>query len=163
MTATIALAHHTRGRTRFKLKPAGISEISKWQHDLKIRKGIINVRYDSHGGSLVVHHALDLNDLVHFLEKISGISIGAPQHTRRRVPSAEVSDSMSRIGKAWDGAIQKATAREMDFKLLSAFGLVGLSIYQWRRGKFLPAGLPMAMQALTILMQVPVPPIEADG
>lgn len=147
------LAHHSPGRTRFKVpSKSWDKEYFLFVTDL-LRKlpGVRSVKINPTTASVVVFHDLDVSQVIQWAEEQ-----GAFQ-TIERLPDLPLSEdfesALQSAGQNLDRDLKNATGGEIDLKTIIAFGYFGFSLVQIRRKSFLPAAWVLAMHGLDTLKQ----------
>lgn len=151
MTPRAHVAHHSPGRTRFKVtsktwdREYFLSAMRNLQKLSEIKSAKVNYLT----GSIVVFHDLDLQQLMELLEK--QCILQACVHTYVVANESSFESALQTASKNLDRDLKKVTGGEIDLQSVIAFSYFGFSLVQLRRKSFLPAAWVLAMHGLDTL------------
>jgi len=165
VSARAEVAHATRGRARIRLPSAkgDARFFTRVEEELRGVPGVADVRVNPTTASVLVRHAGDLGAIAQHarardLFELSDLPTGA-------APEGRAAESSSARGHAagWtldevrrrllrlDEIVRERSNESVDVRMMVFAALLGGSVYQLTRGKFLPAGAAMLMEATKML------------
>lgn len=161
MSAAAVIVHATRGRARLRLPSAkgDAAFFRRLEEELRKCAGVTDVKVNARTGSVLVRHGGDL-DVVARHARAQGLfelreqDEQAPRTDEARGGLSRHARTLEDIEKAIrdaDASLRRRTHGAVDLQALAFGALLGGSAYQLVRGKFLPAGGTMLVQALGLL------------
>jgi len=170
VSASAVLVHATRGRARFRLPSAkGDAKLfHRIQEGLAKCAGVADVKVNPRTGSVLVRHRGDLDVVArHAREQgLFELRDQMPGEHEQRLRDEDRREANGRGGltrhartleeiekaiREADESLRRRTKGAVDLQALAFGALLGGSAYQLVRGKFLPAGGTMLVQALGLL------------
>lgn len=153
MTPRAQVAHHSPGRTRFKV-PSKMGDRSYFlsvKNLLQKMAGVQFVRINPATASIVVFHNLDLSQLMQGAEELGALqTVESPNNG---VVRENFESALHSAGQNINRDLKNVTGGEIDLQTVLAFGYFGLSLIQIRRKSFFPAAWVLAMHGLDTLKQ----------
>jgi hypothetical protein len=159
VSAAALLVHATRGRARVRLPSAkgDTAFFRRLEEELRRCAGVTGVKVNAKTGSVLVRHGGDL-DVVARHARAQGLfeleEREEPRASEARGGLSRHARTLEEIEKAIrdaDDSLRRRTNGAVDLQTLAFGALLGGSAYQVVRGKFLPAGATMLVQALGLL------------
>lgn len=145
------VSHHSVGRTRLRIpeRKRDLAYLTATGRRLEVIPGVERAAVNAATGSILLEHHLSLQELSNLGRDRSLFEV---EEVKPAEPASEslASNLRTFVNKS-DERIRSLTDGEVDVKLLVAGGLMGLSLFQLRRGDFLPAGMVLALMAVDTL------------
>jgi hypothetical protein len=160
MSAAAHIAHVTRGRARLRVPSVkgDARFFQRVEEELRKCPAVIDVTVNPSTASVLVRHRGDFDAVARHAETHALFDIREPPQgdgtddgRGRLVPSVSTIDEIRDAVIAADDELRRRTNGAVDWRTLAFGALLGGSAYQLVRGKFLPAGGTMLLQALDLL------------
>ena len=146
--------HHSVGRTRLRIaeKACDGGYFAAAAEHLRMFDGVNSVHVNPRLGTILILHHTPLGRLFQRAHSDGVFSI-AITHSKlsRSSPAKRFAREVFAITKRLDSALLEASDGSIDLQTVTAVALLGMSAYQVRNGKLLPAGVPLFAQGLSLL------------
>jgi hypothetical protein len=165
VSASATLVHATRGRARLRLPSAkgDAAFFRRLEEELRNCVGVTDVKVNARTGSVLVRHGGDLDVVARHARAHGLFDLREREERDEQEPRtdeaaraglsrhARALDEIENAIRDADKSLRRRTNGAVDLQALAFGALVGGSAYQLVRGKFLPAGGTMLVQALSLL------------
>lgn len=141
-----------RGRARLRLPAAkgDMGFFKRLAHDLDALEGVKDVKINPTTASVLVYHKGDVAEVMQRAEAQGLFSVASEPPEPHDDPLEALRGRLLGV----NASFRQRTRNVADLRSLAFTALVGGSVYQLFRGKFLPAGGTMLMQAMEVLLGV---------
>ena len=150
MASAAVIAHHSPGRTRFRL-PEHRYDNQFLEHAasaLRDCEGVESVSVSPATGSLLVLHVMDLDALLRYADE-HGLFQAVPS-AAIEAREAVLHSVAQRLASVDDRLLERSQGK-YGVRGLAFYGLVGSMVYQLYRGNVLPAAETLLHHALGVL------------
>lgn len=146
--------HHSVGRTRIAISSRAhdIGYFERLAEKLQHYPGVSAVTANPTTGTVLILHRAALGSLFSRAQQDNLFSITLPKSkSEHERPARRLAQEIFGMTKNLDKVLLEVTGGVVDLQMLTAATLMGLSVVQARRGKLLPAGVPLFAQGLSLL------------
>lgn len=149
MSSIATRVHSIPGRTRLRIEDrrGDPTWFDALQSALSECPTVRDVRTNPGTGSVVVRHTGDWEQVRRFASDRELFE--SPEAASEQPPLASVYQRL----RAIDLDLRSRTGNEWGIGAMAFYALVGASLYQLGRGKFLPAGATLLFQAVNIMLE----------